>query len=177
MTVSTASKTIDETAEKVGVFFSIIFCFLSEILLDSFHFEYSFQEVRGAQQIEHVHTCSTSIIPQAASPKSPKKGCSSYQTKTAFMRKVEHFNVDYGHLLLWLFDVSGRAVTEQSRATAEPCRDRGGFFFQSSRRGGSSESVHLVAEKQGEIVTLIAHFGFRVGKNGCFLDPHVKDVY
>jgi len=125
VTVSTASKTIDETAEKVGVFFSIIFCFLSEILLDSFHFEYSFQEVRGAQQIEHVHTCSTSIIPQAASPKSPKKGCSSYQTKTAFMRKVEHFNVDYGHLLLWLFDVSGRAVTEQSRATAEPCRDRG----------------------------------------------------
>ena len=45
------------------------------------------------------------------------------------MRKVEHFNVDYGHLLLWMFDVSGRAVAEQSGVTAEPCR-RGGEFSE-----------------------------------------------
>ena len=43
------------------------------------------------------------------------------------MRKVEHFNVDYGHLLLWMFDVSGRAVAEQSGVTAEPCRRGDGF--------------------------------------------------
>lgn len=38
VTVSTASKTIDETAEKVGVFFSIIFCFLSRNLAGQFPF-------------------------------------------------------------------------------------------------------------------------------------------